>query len=194
MSPKASIKKVAAAHDKPHPDEGTKPSDPDDPLTAFGELGEHHFRSFIENLPVLFYVVNSHPPYTPLYVSPAFSSFGYPLDDWTKDPDIWLRVIHPEDRDWVFNQTKMSTQSGEDVDYEWRLVDASGLVHWVRDRGCLIRDKDGKVLYREGIMLDITERKNAVEGLRLSEERYRNLFENANDIIYVHDLREIISR
>jgi diguanylate cyclase (GGDEF)-like protein/PAS domain S-box-containing protein len=82
----------------------------------------------------------------------------------------------------------MSTQSGEDVDYEWRLVDASGLVHWVRDRGCLIRDEDGKVLYREGIMLDITERKNAVEALSLSEERYRNLFENANDIIYVHDL------
>jgi diguanylate cyclase (GGDEF)-like protein/PAS domain S-box-containing protein len=187
MSQRASYPETVAPH-TPNLERKVKLSDLDTPRIASGELGEQQFRSFIENLPVLFYVVDSRPPYTPLYVSPAFSRFGYPLQDWVTDPDIWLRVIHPEDRNWVFNQTTMSTRTGEEVDYEWRLVDASGMVHWVRDRGCLIRDKNGDVLCREGIMLDITERKNAVEALRLSEERYRNLFENANDIIYVHDL------
>ncbi len=152
-------------------------------------LRENDFRGFIENLPVLFYVVDSNPPYTPLYVSPAFSRFGYPMDKWLKDPDVWLKVIHPDDKEWVFDQTTYSTDTGEEVDYEWRLVDALGKVHWVRDRGCLIRDKNGNVMCREGVMLDITERKNAVEALSLSEERYRNLFENANDIIYIHDLQ-----
>lgn len=187
MSQKASNRKAAA---KPTPIAKSlhKLSELEMPRIASGELGEQQFRSFIENLPVLFYVVNARPPYTPLHVSPSFSRFGYPLEDWVNDPDIWLRVIHPEDSRWVFNQTTMSTQSGEDVDYEWRLVDASGMVHWVRDRGCLIRDKSGDVLCREGVMLDITEQKNAAQALRISEERYRNLFENANDIIYVHDL------
>ena len=150
--------------------------------------GDSRFRSFIENLPVLFYAVDSEPPYTPLYVSPAFERFGYPLEAWLEDPDIWVKVIHPDDREWVFNQTAASTDSGEDVDYEYRLYAADGTLHSVRDRGCLIRDADGNIIYREGVMLDITGRKEAEDALRDSEERYRNLFENANDIIYVHDL------
>ena len=150
--------------------------------------GDDRFRGFIENLPVLFYAVDSEPPYPPLYVSPAFERFGYPLEWWLEDPDTWIKVIHPEDREWVFNQTAASTESGGDVDYEYRLYAADGTLHWVRDRGCLIRDETGTVIYREGVMLDITDRKEAEDALRHSEERYRNLFENANDIIYVHDL------
>ncbi len=155
------------------------------------ELGDSEtmFRGFIENLPVLFYAVKAAPPFTPLYVSPEFERFGYGLDAWSSDPDIWVKVIHPEDRDWVFRATDFSTKSGEAVDYEYRILDASGMVHWVRDRGCLIRDASGIILYREGIILDVTARKQTEEALRVSEERFRNLFENANDIIYVHDLQ-----
>lgn len=151
--------------------------------------GDGMYRGFIENLPVLFYAVTPVPPFTPLYVSPAFNRFGFPLERWRTDPEIWLKVIHPEDRDWVFSQTDASTQSGEEVDYEYRIIDANGQLHWVRDRGCLIRDKKDRVLYREGVMLDITDRKKTEEALLLSEDRYRNLFENANDVIYVHDLK-----
>ncbi len=141
------------------------------------ELDDLHFRGFIENLPVLFYVVEPTPPYSPLYVSPSFKRFGYPLEMWTSDPDVWLRVMHPEDRDWIFNQTNASTRSGEEVDYEWRIVDASGLVHWVRDRGCLIRNEAGEVICREGVMLDITQRKKAVDALERSETSFRQLGE-----------------
>src|SRR6476620_5940354 len=59
------------------------------------------FRSFIENLPVMFYAVSAAPPHKPIYISPSFEHFGYPLDTWINDTDIWDRVIHPEDRDSV---------------------------------------------------------------------------------------------
>lgn len=150
--------------------------------------GDSKYRSFIENLPVLFYAVDSEPPYTPLYVSPAFERFGYPLEDWLNDPAMWVRAIHPDDRDWVFEQTTVSTKTGKEVDYEYRIVCGDGAIRWVRDRGCQIRDTDGNVFCREGVMLDVTDRKQAEEALKHSEERFRNLFENANDIIYVHDL------
>ncbi len=150
---------------------------------------ENMFRGFIENLPVLFYAVSPNPPFKPYYVSPAFERFGYPLEMWCTDTDIWSKVIHPDDQGRVFTQTDASTWSGEVVDYEYRIVDASGNVHWVRDRGCIVRGNDNAVLGREGVILEITDHKLAEEALRISEERYRNLFENANDIIYVHDLR-----
>lgn len=146
------------------------------------------YRSFIENLPVLFYAVQPAPPYSPLYVSPAFTRFGYPLEDWINDPEMWLRVIHEDDRDWVFSTTTSSTETGEEVDYEYRIVAQDGTIHWVRDRGCLIRDADGQLVCREGVILDITDRKRAEADLRHGEERFRNIVENANDIIYVHDL------
>src|SRR5688500_16265648 len=151
-------------------------------------LDEDQYRNFIENLPVLFYAVDPTPPYSPIYVSPAFSRFGYPLEDWLKDPDMWIRVIHRDDRDWVFEQTTASTASGKEVDYEYRIVDAAGVVHWVQDRGCLIRNNNGNVVCREGVIIDITGRTRAEEELRLGEERFRNIFENASDIIYIHDL------
>ncbi len=48
--------------------------------------------------------------------------------------------------------------------------------------------RDGKPFAIQGVMRDVTERWRAEEELRRSEEQYRELFENANDIIYRHDL------
>jgi diguanylate cyclase (GGDEF)-like protein/PAS domain S-box-containing protein len=153
------------------------------------------FREFVEDLPVMVYAVEATPPYSPIYVSPAFSTFGYPLSDWIDDPEMWLKVIFPEDQNWVFSETISSTKTGGEVEYEYRIIAADGRVHWVHDRGCLIRNTDGRITHRQGVIFDVTEQKLA-EANRLeaeaslveSESRYRTLFENANDIIYVHDL------
>ncbi|MBN8095905.1 PAS domain-containing protein, partial [Vibrio vulnificus] len=76
-----------------------------------------------------------------------------------------------EDREWVFNATVQSTETGSEVDYEYRIFDAGGRLHWVRDRGCLIRNENGNIVCREGVIIDITEQKLAQEELRLGEER-----------------------
>ena len=95
----------------------------------------------------------------------------------------------------MFFETDSSNATGEDVEYEYRIIAANGRVHWFHDRGCLIRDNSGSITHRQGVIFDITaqkqaddERRKAEADLGESETRYRSLFENANDIIYVHDL------
>lgn len=56
-----------------------------------------------------------------------------------------------------------------------------------------IRNGSGRVVCYEGLVLDVTARKRAEEALRASEERYRNLFENANDMIATFTLDGIIT-
>lgn len=145
----------------------------DDRVGAF--LGDHTFRHFIENLPVMFYAVDPEPPYTPIYISQTFEKFGYPLENWEKDPEIWDKVIHENDRKWVMDGTRDAMRRGEGIDFEYRVVGRNGTLFWVRDRSCFIRDSHGKTICWQGVILDVTERKLAVEGLQKREKLYRTL-------------------
>ena len=154
------------------------------------------YRSFIENLPVMFYAVRPDPPYAPFYVSPGFAEFGYPLEDWLNDRDIWLRVIHKDDRSWVFDETVNSTYTGKNVQYEYRVITADGTVRWVRDRGCLIKDADGNVIHRQGVIADITVSKLAQEEIKKREKQYRTLAKNipgTGVLIFDRDLRYVLA-
>src|ERR1043165_8646508 len=59
---------------------------------------------------------------------------------------------------------------------------------WVESTYVVIGDDQGKPVGIRGVTIDITERKLAEEALRESEERYRDLVENAHDVIYSHDM------
>lgn len=151
---------------------------PEEPMKKDQKPDFGTYQDFIEELPVMVYAVKPRPPFSPIYVSPAFAQFGYPLEVWTQDPDIWLKVIHEEDRKWVFDETKSSTRTGKEVEYEYRIIAADGSVHWVHDRGCLIRDHNGKIARRQGVLFDITPQKLADQELEKSEKQYRTLARN----------------
>jgi len=133
------------------------------------------YRSFIENLPVMFYAVSPQAPHTPIYISPTFEQFGYPIEDWMTEPDIWDRVIHVDDRENVLNNTREAMRRGESVDYEYRVVCKNGDVVWVRDRSCFIKDQDGNKLCWQGVILDITPRVKAKQEVTRRERLYQTL-------------------
>jgi two-component system NtrC family sensor kinase len=65
---------------------------------------------------------------------------------------------------------------------------SDGRVTWVSTTKMPFRDAHGAIMGTFGVSHDITQRKRAEEALRTSEERYRELFENASDIVYTTDL------
>ncbi|MGQ9628040.1 MAG: PAS domain S-box protein, partial [Anaerolineae bacterium] len=77
--------------------------------------------------------------------------------------------------------------SGESLDVEYRVLTRDGRVLWFRNKATLVRDETGRIRFSHGVMLDITERKQAEEALRESEERYKILFESTLDGMCVID-------
>ena len=72
--------------------------------------------------------------------------------------------------------------------FERKYVSRDGTIRVVEIHESLIRDRSNRVVGIRSAMLDITERKRVEKALRESEERYRELFENANDIVFTIDL------
>src|SRR4029077_8841223 len=81
-------------------------------------------------------------------------------------------------------------ESGEDqYEAEYRIVRPDdGKVRWIFGRGRIFRDIAGQPVRYAGVDIDITDRKRTEDALRESEERYRTLIENANDLVFTLDL------
>jgi len=156
------------------------------------QVSEGTYRSFIESLPVMFYAVAAGSPHTPLYISPTFEKFGYPLNDWLTQDDIWDRVMHPDDRDEILTKTRLAMKKGEAIDFEYRIVCKDGRIVWVRDRSCFVKDSSGVPICWQGVILDVTERKLAQHELEKREKLYRTLartIPKTSVLIFDHDLR-----
>jgi PAS domain S-box-containing protein len=155
---------------------------------------EERFRQLAENIHDLFWIKT--PDFKRvLYFSPAYESItGRSAQDRYRHEDYepFLDMIHPGDREKMAQIMKAG--AGQEFDIEFRLVRPDGSVRWIRDRGFPIRDQSGQVYRVAGIANDITERKLAEEALRESEERFRQLAENIQDLFWIKtpDLKRVI--
>jgi len=113
---------------------------------------------------------------------------GYTPDQWLSDPGFWKDHLHPDDRSWVLEFCRNAMAKRADHEFDYRMISADGRVVWLRDIVTVNRTDDERPHLR-GVMVDITERKLAEDELKKSEERYRDLVENAQDLIYEHDLK-----
>ena len=81
---------------------------------------------------------------------------GYPVEQWLKEPDFWVRLIHPEDRQWTVALCRKEMGQGRDYELEYRCLAADKRIVWLRDRAYIVRDNQGQVCKRRGLMVDIT--------------------------------------
>lgn len=124
-----------------------------------------------------------------IYISPSCKSLtGYEVESFMQDPDLLLKITHPEDRDRLALHINKSVASGTRCDpLDFRIITREGDERWIGHRCQPVFGSDGKPLGVRGSNRDITRRKQAEQALGYSEERFRTLYENAPTLIDAFD-------
>jgi diguanylate cyclase (GGDEF)-like protein/PAS domain S-box-containing protein len=124
------------------------------------EEAEGRYRSLVEQLPAVSYIAEPGPKGAWRYVSPQLERMlGFSQEEWTSDPTLWARRIHPEDRDRVLEEEQGDTILGVPLASEYRMITKDGRVIWVHDEGVL-RAEPGERAHYEGMLTNVTERKS----------------------------------
>lgn len=116
---------------------------------------------------------------------------GYSREEVIGHNKIWEWLYpDPQYRAKIFAEAQRIIKKGERVEnYETIIRCKDGALKTISWYSNNILDENGKPVGSIAIGIDVTEIKNAQEKIRASEERYRDLFENARDVIVTLDLR-----
>lgn len=130
---------------------------------------EARYRTLVEEIPAVTFMASLEETAQQsgqLYVSPQIEHLlGFTQREWLEDPVLWYRRLHPDDRDRWHVEFARTCSAGEPFDSVYRFVARDGRVVWVHGYAKLVRDRDGRPLFLQGVAFDITQRKQAEEAM-----------------------------
>jgi diguanylate cyclase (GGDEF)-like protein/PAS domain S-box-containing protein len=126
---------------------------------------EHRYRTLVERLPLSVYIDRLDEVSSNIYTSSQIEPLlGYSVEEWVENRELFVELLHPEDRERVLAAHAATHATGEPLLVEYRLRTRDGRVVWVQDEARVISGEGEPVL--QGYLLDITARKEAEEQLR----------------------------
>ena len=145
---------------------------------------------FITAGPAILFRWAAKPEWPVEYVSENISQLGYSAEDLVKGRLKFAEIVHPDDLDQVGQEVETYTRQGKNTfSQTYRVVTRKGRIRWVEDRTVVERNDDGGVTHYLGILIDITNEKQAEFALQQSEQKYRRLVESLGPhyIFYTHN-------
>jgi diguanylate cyclase (GGDEF)-like protein/PAS domain S-box-containing protein len=151
-------------------------------------LAQTRYQTLVEQTPAITLIANADDPQHITYLSPQFEEFSErPVAEILRNPEKVREVVHPGDLEHFDDTIRHARVTGEPVNIEFRIQRVSGDVAWVQVRMSLVRDQSGFPLHWLGVMLDVTERNEAIRQMIDSERRYRSLFDDNLNAIVTYD-------
>lgn len=99
--------------------------------------------------------------------------------------DGWVKGIHPDDRNRVFDEWEQSVKKHKLFNLEYRYCRPDGVVTWVLGQAVPEKNADGNIVGYIGTLTDITDRKKAEEKLKISEDKFSKAFASSPDSIAI---------
>ena len=122
----------------------------------------------VQNSPVVLYRLKGEPSFPLIYISHNITKLGHEPQSLVASPHWAERLIHPEDQAKVGEAMERTlNKDAEGATIEFRLRTGDGTLRWVENRYIPVRDKEGRLIEVEGIIIDITERKAAEDKITL---------------------------
>ena len=127
---------------------------------------EAKYRTLVEQLPLVTYIDALTASATSLYASPQVESLlGYSVDEWIDDPEFFPKLLHPDDRERILALVDHCNETADLFRAEYRLIARDGRTVWVQDESLVVVDEEGRPLFTQGYLLDITARKESEQRL-----------------------------
>jgi PAS domain S-box-containing protein len=150
---------------------------------------EKKISTLVQNIPGMIY--RASPDWWVEVISGGEDVCGYTENELNSIQNNWPSIIHPDDKERVFNESSEMTQIEKTIVQTYRIVDKNQKIRWVEDRKTSFFSAQGNFIGIDGVVFDITERKKMeaekdtiFQQLLESEDKFRLITENAKDMIY----------
>lgn len=153
------------------------------------ELQETKNRSeyLLTSAPVVIFTLEATPPFKTTFMGENIHQMvGYTTEQFLEDPNFWERKIHPDDAHYIVNEMPQILEKGN-LTLEYRFLQNDGTYKWMSDSLIIAKNDQGKPIEILGYWIDITDRKNDEETLRLSESRFRDVALSTSDFVWEID-------
>ncbi|NTU58805.1 MAG: PAS domain S-box protein [Chlorobiaceae bacterium] len=116
--------------------------------------------------------------------------YGLKSSDEKPSFELWVRSIHPDDRESAIIAVNEARQGETQLNIEYRVCYSDGSTHWLMSRGKPLFDHDGRAVRYIGTIIDITERKLIEDDLRVSRTRMNFILDNSHVGLWELNLSE----
>lgn len=163
-----------------------------EPTLGPAEISEDLFERLVESVSAVTYVLRfGHADEPPLYVSPQCEAVvGLPPEALMVDARGRNGLLHPEDRERIWEHATHVDAIGGDWDEEYRLIQPDGTFRWVHDQARVVPEAAGGRALWFGVLTDLTRTNDAERALADSEAKYRELVEQLPAVIYIDTFGE----
>jgi PAS domain S-box-containing protein len=127
----------------------------------------------------------SYPEHSLVYLSAAQTEdiYGRPAAEFLSDPELWLKVIHPDDQAMAQQKEQRIIEQRQPLELTYRIIHADGSIRWIKDRSMPLFNKDGEVTGFQGMASDVTKEKEEEEYLA----KFKEIVELAQEGIWEID-------
>ncbi len=124
-----------------------------------------------------------------IYISPSCERIsGYAPQEFVDDPELMIKIAHPDDAHLLRNYLQNHRKPGTDVlKFDFRIITRDKQIRWINHISRKVFNEKGILLGLRASNRDISDRMEAEQELRNSEQRFKTLFYESPDAVFVED-------